>query len=86
MECHFISLLNCRILRSRVEKVEGLWVGALEALAVGAFEVVVIDGGVDVALIAQEIDRVVHVATIHAPANLKLKPAVFDWEMMPTVI
>ena len=37
---------------------------------VGALEVVVVGGGVDVALVAQVLDRVVHVVAAHATSDL----------------
>jgi hypothetical protein len=43
----------------------------VSALAVGAFEVVVVGCGVDVALVAQVLERVVHVVAIHTTTDLK---------------
>ena len=40
-------------------------------LSVSALEVVVVGGGVDVALVAQELQSVVHVVAAHATSNLK---------------
>ena len=38
---------------------------------VGALEVVVVGGGVDVALVAQELERVVHVVAAHSTSDLR---------------
>ena len=45
-------------------------------LSIRAFEVVVIGCGVDVALVAQELDGVVHVMPVHTTTKLLNKKAI----------